>query len=366
MAKVMGLITANYMDRLAGITENRSLASLPFGGRYRLIDFALSNMTNSGITTVSLITPATYRSIIDHVGAGKQWSLDRKVGGLLILPGSVMGMKKSESGKFIMRDLIQNKVVLERSQTDLVLMMSSDKIMNFNFSDAIKEHEENGRNITMFYKTIDNADDVSGQYLDVDRDGRVKGINSSAYGKSKKFMDCLIIDRKLLMNFLEWYNLMEHSDLMDVIEDNLSKLDVKTYELKTYVATIETMADYIRSSRDLFDEDINSQLFNGKDKIFTKVVDTPPSRYRDSANVTNSIIPTGCEIEGKVENSVLFRGVKVRKGAVVKNCILFQRCDVGENVVLDEVICDKGVSISAGTRLYGTAGRPCIMTKSMY
>ncbi len=365
MAKVMGLITANYKDNLASITENRSLASLPFGGRYRLIDFALSNMTNSGIKTVSLITPASYRSIIDHVSSGKHWSLDRKEGGLLILPGSVMGMKKSENGKFIMRDLIQNKIALERSNVDLILMMSSDKVMNFNFKDIIKEHEESKRDITMFYKTTDNSDN-SGHYLTIEKDGKVTNISNTSSSKANKFMDCFIMGRKAMLELINWYLAMEHSDLIDIISENINNYDIRAFELTNYVGTIESISDYINSNRDLFKEEVSDELFNGSEKIYTKVIDNPPSRFKESANVTNSIIPSGCEIEGTVENSILFRGVKVRKGAVVKNCILLQRCEIEENVVLDEVICDKGVVISNGTRLFGAEGRPCVMTKSMH
>ncbi len=363
MVRAMGLISANFSDSLGSITDQRSLASLPFGGRYRMVDFALSSMSNSGIHNVCLITPFMYRSIMDHVGAGKQWGLSRKSGGLFILPGAVYGMK-NPGGSFLMRDLIQNRISLERTNADLVVMISSNKVFNYDFRDAMNEHIEQNRDITLFYKSTDKSEHCKGNFLVLDKDNNLTGITHKCIGKGNHFMDCIIINRKLLIDIINWYVAAAHVDFVDTISDNIGKLNIHAKRFTNYIKNIDTISDYMSANRDLLDESVNSELFRGEQKIYTKIQDSPPTRYRNSANVVNSIVPAGCEIEGTVENSVLFRGAKVCKGAVVKNSILLQRSVVEAGAVLENAICDKGVVISAGTKLFGTEGSPCIMAKS--
>ncbi len=362
MAKILGWISANFTDNLGSITEHRSLASLPFGGRYRLVDFALSNMTNSGINTVSLITPYMYRSILDHVGAGREWSLSRKVGGLLILPGAVYGLKGSK-GKFLMRDLIENRISLDRSNADVVLMMSSNKVFNFNFSEIADEHVASGRDITMFYKPTQKCEERQGNFLTVNREGTVTNIRNSATGTDNLSMECMLISRKLLINMIDWYKSAAHFDLVDAIADSLDKLVIAGYEYKKYVGNIDSIVDYMKCSRDLLDTEVQNELFEGN-PIYTKIQDNAPTRYWDGCEISNSIVPAGCDIRGHVENSIIFRGVKVGEGAIIKNSIILQRSVIEPYAQLEDVICDKGVTISAGTKLFGVPNRPCVIGKA--
>ena len=152
MKRLMGLVCANYAsDRFGMLTEERPIASIPFGGRYRLVDFPLSNMVNSGINTVGLVTPYAYRSLLDHVGNGKAWTLNRKVGGMFILPGSAYGVKNAQ-GKFLLRDVIRNQAYLERSRRDIVVVTACSKIFNMDFREAAEQHEKSGAVVTLLYK----------------------------------------------------------------------------------------------------------------------------------------------------------------------------------------------------------------------
>ncbi len=362
MIKTLGIISANFVDSMGKITELRSLASMPFGGRYRIIDFALSSMINSGINTVCMITPSMYRSIMDHVGAGKDWGLSRKVGGLLILPGSVYGMKAAK-GKYTMRDFIQNKVSFERSNADFVLIMSSNQIFNYDFSDAIKEHAESDRDITMFYKSVSNAEDYSGQFLTLSACGKVSNIRTNPFSTDNRFTEIFIIKRTLLLEIINNYSEAAHLDLINVIEENLETFKVGSREISSYIEPIDTISQYMKCSKDLLDSNIYQELFLGDIKIQTKIQDSPPTIYKDDAYVINSIVPAGCVINGRVENSILFRGVKIEEGAVVKNSVILQRSTIEKNAVAEDLICNRNIVISSGTKLYGVPTNPYVLLK---
>ena len=283
--RIIGLISCNYNDDSFGqLTAARSVASLPFGGRYRLLDFALSNMVNAGIRTIGLVTPYFYRSIMDHVGAGKEWSLDRKHGGLFLLPGSIFG-PKAEQSNFVLRDITKNRSYLERTQAETVLICGSSKIFNMDFRPMFAAHEAAGGGITMLYKTVSDAQGQSGTYLEVSGE-MVQSVTREAAGQANCFMDCFLIDRKLLLNFCEWYRNFSHIDLTDIIIDNLDTLQVQAFPFEGYLGQVRNISDYMRCSQDLLkleaisDEtkllvrhriDTDEQLFSYQDGLNGKI-----------------------------------------------------------------------------------------------
>ena len=366
MKRMMGLVSTNYSGNDFGmLTEERPVASIPFGGRYRLVDFPLSNMVNSGINTVGLITPYMYRSLLDHVGNGKAWSLRRKVGGMFILPGSVYGIKH-QHGKFLLRDVIHNQAYLERSRRDIVVLTASSKIYNIDFREVAEQHEKSGAVITLLYKRIPDGGAVKDLNIACDSRGRVTGIHSAAPGESCQFMDAMLIDRELLLKFVEWYSALGYLDMMEIIQENLDKLAVFGYEFKGYMRAIDNVADYMAASMDLLEPQVMQELFLGERHISTKVQDAPPVKYFPGCQVRNSIIATGCMIRGAVENSIIFRGCTVEEGAVVRNSIIMPNDVITKGAQLENVICDKFVNIGEGVRLYGSALRPLIVTRKQY
>ncbi|MGM9521817.1 MAG: glucose-1-phosphate adenylyltransferase subunit GlgD [Oscillospiraceae bacterium] len=345
MNRVIGLITANYeTPQLGALTDDRTVASLPYGGRYRLIDFPLSNMINSGISTVGVVTPYKYRSIIDHIGAGKEWGLDRKNGGLYILPGSVFGISSMES-RFLLRDFERNKVFFNRSPAPYVLVASSNVVGNVDYREFLEKHLEYGSDISLAYTIADHDDpNVTGLKTVGDR---VTGITHGVSAGDKKFIDCFLISRSLLLNILDWYKNLDYLDLFEVLERDFDKMDVRASRYGSYTRSIFTIEDYYYGSMDLFKADIRESLFNGS-PIRTKVQDSVPTKFTGTAVVKNSYIPAGCVIDGTVENSILFRNVRIEPGAVVRNCIVMQDCVIERDAQVEYTIIDRNNILPSG------------------
>lgn len=364
--KTIGLISATYSGNgFGGLTKERTLASLPFCGRYRLIDFALSNMVNSGIQTVGVITPYNSGSLIDHIGTGSPWSLDRKSGGLFLMPGSVYGVQTGES-RFLMRDMIENRMFLERDDADYVIVTSSSDVYNMSFEPLIKAHKESGKPVTAVYMKVPRGEKYKGYFFDIDMSGKVTSINSKGRGWSNYFMECFIINREFMMNFLNWFKALEYMDMFQLMKKNLDHVDMGTYEFKGYLGKISNTQDYLKVSQDMCVHEIRNEVFNNKERmIYTKTQDEAPAFFTPGSDVRNSIISTGCLIEGTVENSIIFRSVNIGKGAVVKNSIIMMHVDIGDGAMLDNVIADKYVKISDKVKVEGDEDEPVIIPKSM-
>ena len=363
MRKVMGLVSTNYYSSEFGaLTRERPIAALPYGGRYRLVDFPLSNMINSGINIVGLITPYMYRSLIDHLGSGNGWMLNRKVGGMFILPGSVYGYK-SVRGKFILRDLIQNRLYFERGDRELVMFSASSKVMNIDFADVVKQHEDSGADITLVCKPGYAPEHGEERYIRRSPGGRVTELTTSPDAFSACFLDAFIIDRSLLLRFADWYQALGYIDLIDIIAENLDKVNVRCYEFGGYVGAVNDISGYMQVNRDFLDERVQHELFLEERPIKTKILDAAPAKYEADSHVSNSIVSTGCRIAGTVEDSLIFRGATIERGATVKNCIIMQKTVIGAGAHLENVICDKLARIKPGVQVCGSEDAPIIVEK---
>ncbi len=364
MKTTIGLISANYTnDKFGVIAAERTLASLPYGGRYRFIDFPLSNMVNSGISTVGLVTPYNYRSLIDHVGDGKAWQLARKTGGMFMLPGSMYGIRYSAVGTFLQRDMMQNRHYFERDTADYVLFCGSGKVFNMDFRPLIEQHERNAYPVTLVYKKVEKGEDHTGMFLTVGEGGRVDRISYSARGEANYFLDCFVMDREFLIKFLDWFGALSYMDMMEILMDNLGDIGADSYEFGGYVGSVNDLDSYMKVNMDLLKPDVRRELFESERRIFTKVQDEPPVLYGSEASVKNSLISAGCIIEGHVENSIVFRSTRIEKGAVVKNCILMQHDVVKEGAYAANVICDKYVVLEKGAHIEGNGEHPTALGK---
>lgn len=362
--RTIGLISANYISgRFEALTEKRTLASLPYGGRYRLIDFALSNMVNSGIQTVGVISPYNSGSLIDHVGIGEPWGLDRKVGGLFMMPGSVYGLRTTGS-RFLLKDIIDNRAFLQRDDADYILMTGSSDVYNMDYRPLIEQHQASGCGVTAAYVDVDNAELYRGYFLDTDDDGKVTNIDKYRDGKASYFMDCCVINKSLLLDIIEHFKSLEHMDLFEIIGDNLSRISVGTYKFDGYLGKINNIKDYMEVSVALADYDIRNELFfNFERRIMTKVQDEAPVFYGSDCSVKNSMVSAGCRIEGTVENSIIFRSTHIAKDAVVRNSVIMMHGDIGEGAELDGIVCDKYVTVAPGTKLSKGGDEPMIIEK---
>lgn len=363
---VSGLIFANADDsKLKRLTAERSMASVPFGARYRMIDFALSNLVNAGVSSVGIVTKENYRSLMDHVGSGISWDLDRKNGGLFMIPPYYKtGVKRytgTISGMYAASDYI------ERCNSEYMVLCNSHIIANVDITAALEQHKETDADITMVYHN-DNLPQESYEKLvfSLDNDKRITEISFDAEeGKVSFGIGITIINRELLLKLIDEAVSDELVNFTrDVIAKKLKSLKVYGFEHKEFIAVMDNGHTYYQASMALLDRTVRKQLFNSERPIYTKVRDSMPTRYGTKSNVTNCLIGDDCVIDGTVKNSIIFRGVKIEKGAVVENCILMQETEVGENAQLDNVIADKNAVIGEGMILKGTEDKHCFINKN--
>lgn len=363
MEQLVGLVSTNYnSDKFGKLTSHRPIAAIPFGSRYRLIDFALSNMVNSGIISVGLITPHLYRSIMDHIGSGKEFGLSRKHGGLFILPGSTYGYDIG-TGKFSMRDLKGNVQYFTRREFQRVACSACDKIFNIDYKDVEKQHVATESNITLVYKKVAQAN--PGEYVvDLDDYGKVKTFRrlKKVEKDANLFIDTMIADREIILAFIDWYKDNSHVDLYDIIGENLGHLFVTGYEFNGYVKSINSITDYMEASKDLLCDDVIKELFMSGRPIHTKVHDAAPVKYFDTATVKKTMVGTGSLVKGSVENSIVFRNTVISEGAKIKNSVIMQKTRIGKKVILENVICEKNVVIGDGEVYKGTENKPIIIS----
>jgi len=355
---VAGLVFANANDHLLKkLTEKRSMASVPFGGRYRLIDFCLSNLVNAGITSVGLMTTGNYRSLMDHVGSGIYWDLDRKNGGLHILAPYMSNDVKRFRGTIDALDAASDYI--KRCESDYIVICAADILANVDISAAIKAHVKGGADVTVVYHkgTLPpNREDA--MILSFGAEGRVEKITFDAQiGTELNYgIGITIISRELLS---ELVNDAVENELKsfnrDVLAKKVGELKIMGFEHSEFVTLMNGTDTYYKASMALLDRETRKQLFNPKRPIYTKTRDEMPTRYGIEADVKNCVIGEGCVIEGTVRNSILFRGVKVEKGAVVENCILMQETKIKSGAQLDNVIADKNAVIGEDMILKATA-----------
>ncbi len=363
MGNVIGLISTNYTGESFGkLAEDRPVASIPFGGRYRLIDFPLSSMVNSGLDTVGVITPSNYRSLADHLNMGREWGLNKKQGGMFMLPGAAHGLKDLHA-RFSLRDIIQNKQFFLRADEDVVLMCAANRIYNMDFRPAINQHEHSVAPVTLIYKRLAHGECATGLFLNKNDSGQVTGVTRQSIGDSNCFLDCMLIDRKLILDFIECYQNLGYIDILDILESNLGQLQIDTWEYTGYEHAVDHANDYMKVSLDLLRPDVQAELFQEDRPVLTKTQDSPPAKYLPGANVKNSIIAASCIVSGRVENSILFRNVEIGEGAVVRNCVLMQHCIINPGAVVENLICDKYVTISPEVKLSGSKTKPFVIGK---
>jgi glucose-1-phosphate adenylyltransferase len=367
MEEAMGLINlANEEDELQALTRARCSASVPFGGRYRFIDFALSSLVNSGVRSVAVLAQQKYRSLMDHLGNGAAWDLDRKRGGLFILPPPVQ--KDSSLPKGDIAFFAEHIDYFLRGIESHVIMCGSRVIGNIDARQALLYHRNIGADVTVLYKEWENEAKRAARYraLETEEDGQISHMDSNPgfIGGTKASLEMYIVRKEWLLEIIESCIQSGKQDFVrDGIIANLGQARVYGYRYPGYAAMVRTIEDYYVESMNLLAPDVWKALFMREDPVYTKVKDEPPTLYKEGASVKNSLIANGCVIEGTVENSILFRGVKVGHGAHIKNSILLQHCEIGEGAYVECVIADKEACIGSGRTLAGREDFPVLVAK---
>jgi glucose-1-phosphate adenylyltransferase len=366
---VLGLIFASLHDStVVELTKQRTMGSVMFGGRYRLIDFPLSNMVNSGITEVGVITKSNYGSLLDHLGTGREWDLARKKGGLHLLPPF---SQKTADGVYRGRLEALNNVwsYVGHSKCEYVVLSDCDYVCNINFEDVIKQHIESGADITAVYGKYFYTED-SGACVDVlemDAEGRIQSvlIDPQMAGECTIALDMYVMRKDFLAKLVkESAARNEYSFIRDCLQARCKEFNFMGYEFEGYFSRIDSVRSYYAANMALLEANNRNALFKPGSPIYTKIGDNGPVKYGLESKVSNSLIADGCIIEGTVENSILFRGVKVEKGSTVKNCILMQGTTIGAGCSLTSVITDKNVEIQDGRVLTGSESYPLYIGKN--
>lgn len=376
MNDVMGIVYTTKDDlTLRELTSQRAVAAIPVAGRYRIIDFTLSNLVNSGVRNVGIIAQKNYHSLMDHIGSGKQWDLHTRNNGLFILPPF---LTRENGGEYsgVVEALRANFDYLRRSQQKYAILTNSDYVMNTSFEPMIKQHIESGADITLMYKKVALTDmDVSRNaqkshaFIDIDDEGIVRDmeVNPNAASYDNLFLEILLVKRTLLIHLID--QAVSHG-AKSLNEEVLrpfihsGALKIMAYRMDGYYRRIETIKNYFNFNLDLLNYDVRKELFSAN-PVYTKTRDEVPAIYREGAQVKNSLVADGCVIEGTVENCILFRGVHVARGANLKNCIIMQDSYVEEFVELENVILDKDVTVRSHGRMISQRQYPIVIGKGV-
>ncbi len=350
---------------LRELVEHRMPASIPFGGRYRVIDFMLSNMQNAGVTDVGVVLHGNYQSLMDHLGNGKTWDMSRKYGGLKLLPPFASN-RRYQSGEFRgkMEALAGVRSYLDEIRQDYVVLADSDTIINIPLADVYQAHLSSGADVTCVctenYRQTENA-----TFFRLGEDGRItKTLCDPKKPDGFHCLEIYVLSKELLLRLVDQCAAEERfSFRRDVLCAMGDKLDLRGYVWKGIAAQIRTLKEYYDRSMDMLDQRVYRELSTPERPIRAKEDDEAPTYLAPESAVVNSLIADGCIIEGTVENSILFPGVTVGRGATIRNSVIFKHSQVGENASVSYVIADKYVRIQNGGTLAGSESYPMAISK---
>ena len=356
MCNALGIVSYDDFVNIPGMTDNRPIPAVSFLGRYRLIDFVLSNMTNSEISNIQVYVKSKPRSVIEHVGTGRHYNINSKSGKLRILTGEA-----NVTNEIYHHDIsayIANMQFIEDAHQDYVVVAPSYMVYKANFDEILTAHIDSKADITMLYKTVDNADTSFARVatLSIEKPHKVVAIETNQ-GKFKNrhiSLSTYVMSKEIFITLVHLAN--ETSSLFtlrDVIRDQLPMMNVVGFPVKGYVACLNSLAEYHRVNLELTNYAVSKTLFDPDWPIHTRTNDSCPTRYTATADVSASVVANNCLIEGTVRHSVIGRDVEIHKGAVVEDCVIMANTKISDNVHLKNVVVDKFARINHQVELIG-------------
>ncbi len=364
MYRVMGLINLHEAAALDVLTDIRPLAAVPFGGKYRLIDFVLSNLVNAGIYSVGILIPEDAGSLVKHMRAGKEWDLDRKRDGMqLLLP-----LKRTAlAGTGDIDYYSQHLEYIMQSNFEHVIISGSQFLCNIDYKQVFTHHLKTNADITFIYRKMQSTEarPQGAVMLDFDKNNLVNDmqIDPPVSDSQNLYMRMAIVKKQLLIDIITHAMSRGGGDFIRQLQARVDKMKITGWQFNGYVANIASVKEYYQHSLELLNTKAWQDLFFRHGHIYTRIKDSVPTKYLANSSVINSLLANSCKIDGKVENSIIFRSVNINKNAKIKNSIIMQDCTIGEKVVLENVICDKDVTITAGTVLKGDKSYPLVIKK---
>lgn len=372
MNNVLGIIIAFDNDNdLRELTEHRTVSAVPFGCRYRIVDFILSSMVNAGITRVGIVMRDKYQSLIDHIGSAKDWDLSRKKGGITLLPPYSYSKRASPMVNGEMRgkiDALAGAVdYLQKNRAEYVVVADGDIVANLPLDAMLETHKESGNLMTMVcvkkkkdspfttYVEINRKKEIVDIRVGDNGEGRCKHIDLGVYIMRREYLIHLIVE-SVTHNYVHFER--------ELLQRALREGAINSYVLTEYAVKIEDTKDYFDANMALLDKEVRDDLFLRRRPIYTKTHNEEPAYYGDCADVDDSLIADGCYIEGSVANSILFRDVRIEKGAKVHNSIIMQSGRILSGASLAHVVTDRGVTIRDGRTMMGHENYPVVIAKS--
>ncbi|MCD6435657.1 MAG: glucose-1-phosphate adenylyltransferase subunit GlgD [Clostridiales bacterium] len=370
MSEIMGIISLNEStEKLKELTYTRTIATIPLGGRYRVIDFMLSNMVNSGIVNVAISTEEKARSIYNYVGCGRPWDLERKNGGLHIFnpEASSIDVMQKRGDIEVFKSMLNH---IKRSPQEYVLVSRSYMICNVEYREMLEKHKESGADITIMFKKIKNS---NGRFIDCDTLNFFGNFEVMSFGKnlgrqeeSNISMEMYLMKKDILIGIIEeTIQFGNENHLKESILNQVGRLKIYGFSFDGYLACINSLENYYETNVDFLEKDIHNEIFNSDKLIYTMVKDSPPTFYGDDSDVYNSFISSGCIIEGVVENSILSRNVHIEKGAIVRNSILMRDVVINKASSINHMIVEKDVVIGEMKTLSGDRNSPYVIRKDV-
>lgn len=345
---------------------SRPVATMPIGGKFRLIDFALSNIVNAGISCVGLLLSQQSRSVLDHVRSGKEWGLARKGDGIFYLPPDMEDVQNPEEGDI--RAYYKNLIFVKRGARPYILLSGCDVVQNIDYDEVLHYHRHHNADVTIVYQKQKTDADRDGYVISVGPNDRVTGIEAKTGIKAgdNLYQRSILMDSDMFQHCIRRAHVKGYTHfLTDVLKRNVDRLRIFGYNYTGFSKHIDSMKSYFDVNMDFLSEQTWRDLFlkDAQHHIYTKIKDETPAKYMEEAHVKNSLVANGCIIEGRVENSILFRRVRIGKNAVIRNSIVMQDSVIGDDAQLDYVICDKDGTIQPEAVLSGTKGEPLFIGK---
>ena len=351
-------------NNLRELGEIRSAASIPFGGRYRVVDFALSNLVNAGVTDVGVVLNGRYQSMLDHLGTGKVWDLSRKRGGLRVLPPFNY---QKDWGVMPFRGKIEAlagvRTYLDTIRQDYVALMDGDLVVNLPLADIFEAHVKSGADVTVVCGN-DSFATEDGTYFEKNSEGRITEVLYNLHTpRGYRGLEVYILSTQLLKDLVDECAAKDQFSWRKELQTRKDSLYLRSYIWSGFAAQIRSVQEYYDRSMQLLNPAIRAELFCPERPIRAKGADKSSTYLGPEGKCVNSLVAEGCRIEGTVENSILFPGVVVEAGAVVRNCVLFKETVVRRDAQLSYIIADKDVEVLSNRTLMGHATYPIVLAK---
>ncbi|MBQ2642660.1 MAG: glucose-1-phosphate adenylyltransferase subunit GlgD [Eubacterium sp.] len=347
--RAVGIILAGGSNtKMDVLSQKRAVGALPIAGSYRAIDFVLSNMTNSHIQRVAVLTQYNAWSLNEHLSSSKWWDFGRKQGGLFVFTPSIT----ADNGFWYRgtADAIgQNLSFLKRCHEPYVIIASGDGIYKLDYNDVLEQHVQSGADMTIVCKEMAEDADVSSYgVITTDETGRVTDFEEKPLQSDSRLVSTgiYVIRRRLLIQLIEKCIEQDQFDFVSDIIMRRNQKKIQVYKLDSYWQNVASIEKYYEVNMDFLKKDVRDFFFRQYPDIYSKVEDLPPAKYNPGSDISNSLISSGCIVNGKIENSVVFKQAYIGNNCVIKNSIILNDVYIGDNSVIENCIVESHSTIN--------------------